>query len=92
MHDDIGHRPELLAFSSLNLIQPEMPRLTFHPRAIPLCEEGFLGASRLAPTYAVPDGRVTDRHRLAIDADLLSERALLGSATCETLDAPARAG
>jgi hypothetical protein len=73
MHDVRQDRPEPLAFAALNFIEPDVPRLAFDARAIPLGEECVLGATRLPPAHAVPDGRVTGRHRLTVDADLLSQ-------------------
>jgi hypothetical protein len=37
-----------LAFAALNLIEPDVPWLAFHARAIPLGEERLLGAPGFA--------------------------------------------
>ena len=47
----------------------------FPTGAIPLGQEGLLGAPGFAPTDAVPYGGVAGRHRLAIQADLLAQAA-----------------
>lgn len=62
MHDIRQDGPEPLAFAALNFIEPDVPRLAFDARAIPLGEKCVLGATRLPPAHAVPDGRVTGRH------------------------------
>ena len=79
-HDLAAHHirqdsPEALAFPALDLIEADVPRPPFPTGAIPLGQEGLLGAPGFAPTDAVPYGGVAGRHRLAIQADLLAQAA-----------------
>jgi len=41
VHDIGEHRPELLAFAPLNLIEPNVARLPLRPSLIPLAESGI---------------------------------------------------
>jgi hypothetical protein len=50
-----------------------MSRLTPQARPIPVGEEGFLGTTGFTPAHTVANRRVTGRHRLTVDTDLLSQ-------------------
>lgn len=52
-----------------------MSRLAFRARAIPLGQEGVLGTAGFPPTDSMAHGRMTRRHRLTVDANLLSQPA-----------------
>jgi hypothetical protein len=73
VHDVRQDHPESLALAALNLIEPDVPGLAFHARAIPFGEERFLGAASFAPAHAVADGRMARPHRLTVHADLLAQ-------------------
>src|SRR5262249_36158076 len=75
VHDIRQDRPESLALPALDLIEPDMPRLPFDAGAIPLRQEGFLGATGFAPAHAVSHGRMAGRHRLTVHANLLAQPA-----------------
>lgn len=63
----------LLALAAMDFIGTQMARPVAGPRAIPVGEKGRLRPSRFTPTHAMPDRRVTRRHRLTIQADLLPQ-------------------
>jgi hypothetical protein len=73
VHDIGQHGPKPLPLAALNFIEADMPGPAFHARPIPLREEGFLGPTRLGPTHAMADGRMTGGDRLTVDADLLPQ-------------------
>ena len=79
-HDLAAHHirqdsPEALALPALHLIEADLPRSPLPAGAIPLGQEGRLGAPGFAPADAVPHSGVAGRHRLAIQADLLAQAA-----------------
>jgi len=74
--DDSGeHRPELLPFAMLNLVEADVPRLPRQPCPVPLGETSLFGPARLAPAHAMTHRRVAGRHRLTVHADLLAQAA-----------------
>src|SRR6266851_3567520 len=66
-------RPEVLPLAALNLVDAEVPGAAFRPRAIPRLQKRLLRAPGRPPTYRMPHGRVTRRHRLTIEANALTE-------------------
>src|SRR5262249_54571624 len=75
VHDIRQNGPEALALATLDLIEADMPRLACGARAVPLREEGFLGATGFAPAHAVAHRCVPGWHRLTAHADLLPQAA-----------------
>ena len=72
--DEIGeHRVELLRFAPVNFVRSQMPRPPFEATAIPLEQKRVLSATSFAPTDAMPHGCVGGRHRLAVEANHLSQ-------------------
>jgi hypothetical protein len=54
VHDVGEHGPELVAFATLNLVEPDVTGSALHTCPIPLGEKRLLRAPRLAPAHAVP--------------------------------------
>jgi hypothetical protein len=70
--DDIRqHRPELVAFAALNLIDADVARAPLRPHHVPPTQEGHFGAARGAPAHPMTHRRMTSRHRLTIEANQL---------------------
>src|SRR4030095_7043003 len=67
------HRPELLALAALNLVEPDVARPPFDARVIPFSKKRLFRSARFAPAHPVAHRRMTRRHRLAVDADLLPQ-------------------
>ena len=75
MHQVGEDRPESLALSAVDLIDPQMPGPVFRARPIPGVEKGALSAPGGAPAHVVADGGMTGGHRLTVQADPLPKAA-----------------
>jgi hypothetical protein len=73
MDDVREHRPEPIALPPVDLIEADVPRLSFRPRPIPLGEKGFLRATGFPPAPAMPHRGMARRHRLTVHTNLLPQ-------------------
>jgi hypothetical protein len=72
--DDVRqHGPKALALPSLDLIEADVPRPVFWTPAIPVRQKRQLRSTGLVPADTVAHRRVTRRHRLTVQPDLLPQ-------------------